>query len=98
MVDGTSGTATGAKSKGAVDHAWPPILLFIVASIGTGTLSDRPTMFWINAAIVAVGLVSAVVKIPKVWKLRREQGIAYLLIVLVLGTAAFAVDRVLGNI
>ncbi|MFF4288792.1 hypothetical protein ACWCXK_23140 [Streptomyces sp. NPDC001739] len=59
-----------------LNHTWP-VLLFIVANIGTGFAADRPVIFWISAAVGLLGILATVGCLKKMWNIRQEQPSAY---------------------
>ncbi|CAL9673601.1 hypothetical protein SUDANB15_07594 (plasmid) [Streptomyces sp. enrichment culture] len=52
-----------------------PYLLLIIGNAGVqnAPISDRPVLFWVFTAIAALGAVSAVVRLRRMWNTHQRQ-------------------------
>lgn len=53
----------------------PPYLLLIIGNAGVqkATANDRPVLFWVFTAIAALGTVSAVVRLQRMWNTHQRR-------------------------
>ncbi|MEU9125568.1 hypothetical protein AB0C96_38050 [Streptomyces sp. NPDC048506] len=88
--------AVGADES-PLNHTWP-VLLFIVANVGTGFASGTPVIFWISAAIGILGILATISCLKKMWNIRNEQSSSYFWGLVLIAYAAYVIYAIANHL